>query len=94
MEVRKAAYSRRVKSLLKRDGHCCWLCGKRFLMGAHPNHPDAPSIDHVIEKRNGGWNSRDNLRLAHRRCNAARQHYFPHTNMDNAVVRDPALVMA
>lgn len=82
----KLPYSKRVITLLKRDGHYCWLCGKKFLLGANPSHPAAPSIDHVIEKRNGGWDALENLKLAHRSCNSARQQRFPHTNKDDEYI--------
>jgi len=80
MNWTKSGYSRRIQRLLKRDGHNCWLCGKPFLMGANPNHSQAPSLDHVLERRNGGWDSYDNLRLAHRSCNSARESRWPNDN--------------
>lgn len=79
---RIAGYSRRIRTLLRRDGYHCWLCGQRFAIGANPNHPMAPSLDHVLERRNGGWDSHDNLRLAHRICNSQRRSRFPETNRD------------
>ena len=49
----------------------CWICGQpvdKTLTG-----PEGPSVDHVIPRRDGGTNQLDNLRLAHLRCNSARQ---------------------
>ncbi len=37
------------------------------------------SLDHVIERRNGGHTTNNNLRLAHRGCNNKRDKRFPHT---------------
>ena len=88
-----AKYNRKIQRLLKRDGHNCWLCGKPFVLGSSPKGRFAPTLDHVIERRNGGWNSSDNLRLAHRDCNSARAHRFPHTNNDGIAATD-ARVMA
>lgn len=37
------------------------------------------SLDHVVERRNGGHTTNANLRLAHRGCNNKRDKKFPHT---------------
>lgn len=34
------------------------------------NSPWAPSVDHIVPKSRGGTGQRDNLRAAHKRCNA------------------------
>jgi 5-methylcytosine-specific restriction endonuclease McrA len=49
--------------LLKRDGPICQICGGAFT----PDDP--PTLDHVVERKNGGSNRLDNYRLAHRKCN-------------------------
>lgn len=63
-EKRRAERARGIQHLVDRDGPLCWLCGA-------PLNGDA-TLDHVLPKSKGGSNSRENLRLAHRHCNAKR----------------------
>lgn len=65
-----------VKSLYKRDGGVCYLCGEKcnledFIIkdGTIICGDWYPSIDHVIPRAAGGEHSWGNVRLAHRRCN-------------------------
>lgn len=53
-----------IASLRYQDGSDCKLCGK-------PLNDDV-TIDHIIEQADGGTDEISNLRLAHARCNAAR----------------------
>lgn len=78
---RLPSYRRRAARafLRKRDGEACWLCGERMLFqednlsGYIPAHdPRDATIDHVVERCNGGSNAYENLRLAHRECNNMR----------------------
>jgi 5-methylcytosine-specific restriction endonuclease McrA len=48
--------------VLARDGWICWLCGQ----------PGADTADHLVAQVDGGGNSIDNLRAAHRACNSRR----------------------
>lgn len=48
----------------------CWICGRKCVPGSHGD--DAPSVDHVIPISNGGTDTFDNVRLAHRGCNRDR----------------------
>lgn len=61
-----------VQALFKRDAGVCWLCGKPCDINADTNADEYPSIDHVIPISKGGKDRWDNIRLAHRICNARR----------------------
>lgn len=52
-------------ALFKEQGSVCWLCGKRMTWGHM-------TFDHIIPRSQGGGNCRENLRLAHRKCNNRR----------------------
>lgn len=59
--------------LYKRDGGICQLCGKKVperLLGKSQTHPDSPTIDHIIPTSLGGTHTKNNVQLAHRRCNS------------------------
>ena len=47
--------------LLKRDGTECWYCAHEL--------GDDMTIEHLINRCDGGSNHTDNLVLAHMRCN-------------------------
>ena len=64
---------RRLRSVLRRDGRACWLCGGAMYIGAHlRQHPRAATLDHVIPVSKGGSNALHNLRGAHKSCNEKR----------------------
>ena len=73
-------YSITVKALYERDNGLCWLCGKRCDMNDYETREDGtivcgenyPSVDHIIPVCEGGKDTWDNVRLAHRGCNAKR----------------------
>ena len=57
-----------VPLLVKRDGDTCWWCHLSFTTrGAMLR-----TIEHVVPRSLGGTDDLDNLRLAHRFCNAVR----------------------
>lgn len=58
--------------LIERDGEECWLCGRKLDFEDDPNGDWYPSLDHIEFAYEGGSNSIENLRLAHRRCNSDR----------------------
>lgn len=59
---------RRAALIRERDGHCCVYCGRTAEQsGAHLH------LDHLTPKAAGGSDAVENLRLACRRCNSARQ---------------------
>lgn len=75
-----------VKSIWKRDGGNCYLCGKHVPLNVPRHHPLHASRDHVIPKVQGGPTTSDNLRLAHAWCNSRR--------MDMPVEKFKQLVVA
>ncbi len=60
--------------LRERDGDNCFYCGEAMLFerGDEPEYlwiMERVTIEHVVDKKNGGTNENSNLRLAHGRCN-------------------------
>lgn len=53
----------RKKYILKRDKGICQICNKRI------NSAKEFSLDHIIPKSKGGSGARENLQLAHKKCN-------------------------
>lgn len=62
--------SPRVKSLIARDGSCCFLC-------LQPMAEDDISIDHLVPVAHGGPNHMSNLVLMHPQCNHSVGHQPP-----------------
>lgn len=60
------------RDLAERNGNdlTCWICGGICVPGSTGD--DAPSVDHVIPLSNGGTDTFDNVRIAHRGCNRDR----------------------
>jgi len=51
----------------------CWVCHGWVDQTIDSRHPRSPTVDHVIQLRDGGEpHDRNNLRLAHRNCNTVR----------------------
>jgi 5-methylcytosine-specific restriction endonuclease McrA len=69
------------REIYQRDQGRCWLCGQPAPYGKLERSrgigvpPYVASLDHVVERRNGGLRKTDNLRVAHRFCNSVRQAY-------------------
>lgn len=59
-------------ALYERDNWTCHLCGEPVDPRADFNANDYPSLDHVTPRSLGGSDEPDNLRTAHRGCNARR----------------------
>lgn len=55
-----------------RDNWVCGLCHKKVNKRLKWPHPLSPSIDHVCPLDNGGAHSRQNVVLAHLRCNISK----------------------
>lgn len=70
-----SARKRKARSLRRRDGDDCYLCG--LVMDFVDRQGDlSASIDHVIPLAADGKNALGNLKLAHRYCNLMR-HNLP-----------------
>ena len=80
-----------LKKLFKRDGGKCWICGgdcnwnDTFIndLGNKRYGPTYPSKDHVIPIARGGFESWNNVRLAHLKCNEEKSaNIYPYLPMD------------
>jgi hypothetical protein len=64
----------KVDRLRERDGDDCWICGGGIdftlpRTQKSTEHPFSATVDHVVQRSEGGPNTPDNLRLAHKTCN-------------------------
>jgi hypothetical protein len=69
--------NRLTDELAARDGWVCWLCDAPIDPSLPPTFAGGATVDHVVPRSRGGTNDRDNLRLAHRRCNGGRGSHLP-----------------
>lgn len=60
----------RSKKIVRREENVCSICGGAVDKGLSGKHPFGPVVHHLVDRQDGGDNSRENLRLAHQRCNA------------------------
>jgi 5-methylcytosine-specific restriction endonuclease McrA len=68
---------RRLRSVIRRDGLACWICGRPVDLALPCDTDDrAASLDHVIPQASSGGHELGNLRLAHKRCNQVRGSAF------------------
>lgn len=75
-----------VSRLFERDNGICWICGKpcdlkdyKITKKSKVCGDNYPSIDHVVPVCDGGLDSWENVRLAHRKCNLMRFVQDKHT---------------
>lgn len=68
-----------VRKLYDRDSGVCWICGGQCDLNDFVTRDNAiicgsnyPSVDHIVPVCEGGEDSWENVRLAHRRCNSLR----------------------
>jgi len=76
----------RVARLLKQQQGRCRACGLYFMDG------DPIEVDHILPKKQGGSDARDNLQLLHRHCHdtkTARETGCPGTHDTRHVVEEP-----
>lgn len=64
-DVRNAVY--------ERDDWLCYLCGRKVRLDVGYKHMEAPTLDHVVPRSEGGQDTLENLRLAHRLCNSVKR---------------------
>ena len=62
----------RNRAIVLREETTCWICGEEVDKSLTGRHPNGPTADHVQPRHKGGTNARENMRLAHLRCNSAR----------------------
>lgn len=55
--------------IYERDGWVCQLCHKKVNSRLKWPNPFSPSLDHIMPLAKGGAHSRENVHLAHLRCN-------------------------
>lgn len=66
-----SAALKRLRAAVYAEESHCGICGEVVDKSLTFPHPMSPSLDHITPWRDGGaWYDRNNLRLAHFRCNA------------------------
>ncbi|XER99895.1 HNH endonuclease [Streptomyces sp. S1D4-11] len=68
--VEREAYTR--EEIGERDGWECGHCLTPVPREADPRDPRAPQVDHITAIAEGGADTRDNVTISHRYCNADR----------------------
>jgi 5-methylcytosine-specific restriction endonuclease McrA len=63
--------------IIERYGMTCYLCLRPILFGTTSMHPAALTLDHVVPIAQGGRDTEDNLRPAHRACNEDKGERYP-----------------
>lgn len=63
---------KRRMAIYVRDAWLCGICGDPVDREAGVNEDRAPSLDHIVPRSVGGGHESENLRTAHRACNAGR----------------------
>lgn len=58
-----------LREIAERDGWCCHLCGGKVPDRQYAARDDDPTLDHLVPVSKGGPHARDNVALAHNRCN-------------------------
>ena len=79
----------RLRALLREAyGDFCHWCARRMIFeSAFRGHDLYATIEHLIERRAGGTNDWENLRLAHRKCNTDRSSKPPDPNSKRTAKR-------
>lgn len=65
------------KEIFERDNWKCGLCGKPVNKRLKHPDPGSASLDHIIPLSRGGSHTRDNVQLAHLRCNCSKNNKLP-----------------
>lgn len=59
--------------LIKRDCGICQICGRKVNLAVSGRHPDGPTTDHIVPISRGGQHVKENVQLAHNKCNASKR---------------------
>lgn len=58
-----------LRQIAERDGWRCHLCGRKVPDRTYEARDKDPTLDHLVPVSDGGTHTRDNVALAHNRCN-------------------------
>ena len=58
--------------IYKEQSGICHICGGKISLKLKDPHPKSFSLDHVIPRKYGGTDIKENLAIAHKRCNRRR----------------------
>jgi len=72
---RKLTEGKRNQTHKQEKPYCCW-CGRHTSRGKKPSEPDTATIEHLWPEYLGGTSIEENLTIACKSCNSARQHAF------------------
>lgn len=67
---RREAAQQRLDALRRRDGDNCRRCRRAMRFDLPRGHDQAPKLEPILHKSNGGAAALDNFCLCHTRCNA------------------------
>lgn len=70
------------RAIYERDNWTCQICHEPVEPDANPLSDWFPSLDHIVPRSQGGSDDDDNLRTAHRWCNAVRGDLTYYTDAD------------
>lgn len=72
--IKKAGGRKLIRDFLReRDGDlCCWCNEPMDFDNLGSDTPRVPTFEHVVRRADGGENSFENLKLAHKKCNNER----------------------
>lgn len=74
---RSMEYQKHRAEVYERDRFICQICFIKVEPDAHVSSDTYPCLDHIDRQIEGGSDDPDNLRTAHRWCNAKREGWFP-----------------
>lgn len=69
----KVAYERiDVDDIYKRDNYICGICGEEVDVNLYYPNPLSPTLDHIIPLSKGGSHTKENVTIAHLKCNVSK----------------------
>lgn len=66
-----------LEEIAERDGYHCRICGYKVNMDLSGMDTWGPTVDHIIPLSRGGSNLKENVQLAHWKCNNAKSNKLP-----------------